>query len=38
MKPIIIAMIALVVGQYTLLQEQKLGSLDYNKYHLSSKK
>lgn len=38
MKPIIIAMIALVVGQYTLQQEYKLGNIQYNKYHLFSKK
>jgi hypothetical protein len=35
MKPIIIALIALVVGQYTLIQEQKLGNIEYTKYHLS---
>jgi len=38
MKPIIVALIALIVGQYTLQQEQQLSNKQHNKYHLSSKK
>lgn len=38
MKPIIIALIAIILAHYTLQQEHKISNLQYNKYNLTSRK